>query len=166
MYNIRTRTLRSFIDERSVLEKFIAWKAMGVDHGVAWVKDSILMDCLGVIFTGNGLQIHVLGDNIRLWKYSEVDKGESVRSKGVRKVQTYLVILAWHLNTLLLRSESLPCLLSFKSLVLSPIRRCSKRFALVSSWTRQSHEVAKGYDWVDIRGIEKWSLHVFLYRFM
>jgi len=166
MYNICTRTLRSFIDERSVLEKFNAWKAMGVEHGVAGVMDSILIDCLGVIFTGNGLQIHILGDNIRLWKHSEVDKGESVRSKGVGEVQTYLVILAWHLNNSLLQSQALPCFLSFKSLVLSHMKRSSKRLALVSWWSRQSHEVLKGYDWADIRGIGKWSLHVFLYEFM
>ena len=50
MYEMCTRTLRSFIDDKGVLEKFGAWEVMGVDDWVAWVKDSILVDCLGDIF--------------------------------------------------------------------------------------------------------------------
>jgi hypothetical protein len=80
MYEMCTRTLRSFIDDKGVLEKFGAWEVMGVDDWVAWVKDSILVDCLGDIFVEKRLQIYDLDDNTRLWKHSEVGKGESVMS--------------------------------------------------------------------------------------
>ncbi len=80
MYEMCTRTLRSFIDDKGVLEKFGAWEVMGVDDWVAWVKDSILVDCLGDNFVEKRLQIYDLDDNTRLWKHSEVEKGESVMS--------------------------------------------------------------------------------------
>jgi hypothetical protein len=41
MYEICITTLRSFIDDKGVLEKFIASKVMGKEDGVARVLDSI-----------------------------------------------------------------------------------------------------------------------------